>query len=121
MTVERISAAAIKRILRGEVKKPISCFIKFYSNNCHYCQSLKKDYHDLADKNKDALFYAFNIDDYPGIQKALKFDGVPTIAFVKTEYPVEIEILDDPKKPNPDFWYYPSDIEKFIERKKSNG
>ena len=99
MTVERISAAAIKRILRGEVKKPISCFIKFYSNNCHYCQSLKKDYHE----------------------KALKFDGVPTIAFVKTEYPVEIEILDDPKKPNPDFWYYPSDIEKFIERKKSNG
>ena len=80
--IERLSKRALQKILGGQVKEEATCIVKFYSNNCHYCHALKDEYETIADNNEGIEFYAFNIDDYPQVQKVMNFLGVPTISFI---------------------------------------
>ena len=117
-SVNRITSAALNRILRGELRKPMSCFVKFYSNRCPYCKRLKPLFDSVAaDNQEEAYFYAFNIDDDLGVPSRIGFRGVPTIAHINALPPVSIEVLSDPVQPHEDLWYHPQDVADFIKRK----
>jgi len=115
----RLSKRALQQILAGKVKEPASVVVKFYGNDCHYCQALKSEYESLEDEFEDALFFAFNIDDYPEAQKVLNFEGVPTICMMKVgNSKPKIRVMPEPQKPNGDTWYELSDIKAFIAKEK---
>tara|TARA_B100000989_G_scaffold298443_1_gene287821 strand:- start:2539 stop:2871 length:333 start_codon:yes stop_codon:yes gene_type:complete len=110
-------------LLKGEVKEDSVCLIKFYSNNCHLCHNLKEYYEDLSevDEYKDIHFFAFNIEDYPQMEKKLNFNGVPTISLIKTyvdEKKPMVRVLSDPDKPNEQTWYRIKDIRNFIKEER---
>lgn len=127
MNVKRISNDGLQKILHNKVLSPVTCVVKFYSNNCHLCHALQEYYVQIANQyelDSDIVFYAFNIEDDPSISKMLKFEGVPTIAVVN---PVpgssqkllsKHRVLSEPEKPNDKTWYRVSDIKKFIEEEK---
>jgi len=119
MSVDRLSTPALKKILNGEVKEDATCVVKFYSNGCHLCHNLKDYYEDLSGVKdyEDIHFFAFNVDNYPEIEKQLKFNGVPTISVIKTyadNTKPKIRILRDPENPNEQTWYKINDIKSFI-------
>ena len=123
MSVSRISMKALNKILTGQVKEDSECVIKFYSNGCHLCHNLKEYYEDISkiEEYKDLHFFAFNVDDYPQVEKQMKFNGVPTISKIKTfagNKKPEILILDDPDNPSEHTWYTVRDIRNFIKENK---
>ena len=123
MSVTRISTPALNKLLKGEVKEDSVCMVKFYSNNCHLCHNLKEYYEDLSDIDdyKDIHFCAFNIDDYPQMEKKLNFNGVPTISLIKTyadDRLPSVRVLFDPSRPNEQTWYRVSDIRNFIKEER---
>jgi len=127
MNVKRISNEGLEKILHNKVLTPVTCVVKFYSNDCHLCHALQEYYVDIAKQyelDSKIVFYAFNIDDDPSISKMLKFEGVPTIAVVNPTpqaSPKRLSkhrVLDEPEKPNEKTWYRVSDIKKFIEQEK---
>lgn len=119
MSVERISKRALQKILGGNVKEPSTCVIKFYSNSCHYCKELKDIFEEAAEEYEDILFFAFNIADYPQVQKVMKFKGVPTISLIKTGTTTpRIRVIGEPAKPHRKTWYRLEDIQEFIKKEK---
>ena len=86
MSVARLSISGLKKILAGKVKEDATCVIKFYSNECHLCHNLKEYYEEISDIDgyNKIHFFAFNVDNYPAIEKQLSFNGVPTISLIKT-------------------------------------
>jgi thiol-disulfide isomerase/thioredoxin len=123
MSVSRLSPTALKKILAGKVKEDATCVIKFYSNGCHLCHNLKSYYEDLSKSEdyQDIHFFAFNVDNYPQIEKQLKFNGVPTISLIKTyvnDTKPKIRVLPDPGEPNENTWYRVKDIHQFIKEEK---
>lgn len=121
MSIARLSTQGLKKILSGQVKEPATCVIKFYSNSCPLCHNLKEYYMDIAseDSYSDLHFFAFNVDDYPSIEKQMKFNGVPTISLIKTgQSKPKVRILQDPEEPNEQTWYRTKDIKEFIEKEK---
>ena len=119
MKVPRLSKTALQKILQGKVKEEATCVIKFYSNSCHYCHELHEAYTKLADDYEDVHFFAFNIEDYPQIEKIVGFKGIPTLCLIKTGANVpKRRVMPDPKTPHKKMWYHPKDIKKFIEKEK---
>jgi len=123
MSVQRLTEKALKKILRGQVREDVTCVVKFYSNGCAYCKALSGYYEDIARAEEfSALhFFAFNVDDYPKIEKLLNFDGVPTISVIKAKIGIrkpKIRTMAEPANPNKKTWYYSKDIKKFIEEQK---
>ena len=119
MNVERLSKGALQKILSGKVQESATCVIKFYSNTCPICKNLKPEFEEIADSYKDVHFFAFNIDDYPSVEKVLSFRGVPTISLLKVgQRNPKIRVLKDPETPDADTWYSLSDIRDFIEKEK---
>tara|TARA_R110002020_G_scaffold24788_1_gene81082 strand:+ start:645 stop:1007 length:363 start_codon:yes stop_codon:yes gene_type:complete len=119
--VDRLSKEALRKIISGQVKEEASCFIKFYGNQCKYCIHLKEPFEKFAEETEDAYFFAFNIADYPHVQKILNFKGVPTIVAVKAGgIKPKIRVLSDPPtdRRNKVTWYNIEDIQKFIEKEK---
>jgi thiol-disulfide isomerase/thioredoxin len=117
--VKRIGKRDLQKILGGNVNEPATCVIKFYSNKCHYCHELKDIYEETASEHNDVLFFAFNIEDYPQVQKVMNFKGIPTISLIKTgTSKPRIRLIDEPPKPNKKTWYTKSDISSFIEKEK---
>lgn len=121
MAVARISREALDNLLGGKVKENATCVIKFYSNSCHLCHSLQDYYVNISNKEKyeNIYFFAYNIDDYPEIEKKLKFKGVPTIFVVHANIgnrKPKISLLPEPEKPNDKTWYRSSDICNFIDK-----
>ena len=121
MAVARINRDALDSLLRGDVKENVTVVLKFYSNKCHLCHSLKSYYEDISKKKeyKDLYFFAYNIDDYPEIEKKMKFKGVPTIFVIRANIgnrPPKISILPEPEKPNDKTWYRSSDICNFLNK-----
>ena len=119
MNVQRLSKRSLKKILGGVVNEEATCMIKFYSNTCRYCRNLQDIYEEIAANHEDIHFFAFNIEDYPAVEKVMKFKGVPTIALIKagTNQP-KIRLIEEPKKRNKKSWYVQKDIEDFIEKEK---
>ncbi len=121
MAVTRISREALDSLLKGEIKENTTFILKFYSNNCHLCHSLREYYVDISEKEeyKDLHFFAYNIDDYPDIEQKLRFKGVPTIFVVHANIGnrrPRMVLLPEPENPNDSTWYKSSDICKFIDR-----
>ncbi len=118
----RISKEALNKIINGEVKKKVTCVIKFYTNTCPFCESLHDYYVDIAedDNFSDVRFFAFNMEDDPDLERRLKFNGVPTISCIKANpgKKSNVRILQDPDPPNEKTWYFSNDIKKFIESNK---
>lgn len=125
MAIHRLSERGLNLILKGKVKEPSTCVIKFYSNGCHMCHNLQPYYQDIAEREEyeDLHFFAFNVDNGdPELEKRLKFEGVPTIGLVKV-YPqmkrkAKVRILKDPENPNSETWFTTRDIRDFIDREK---
>ena len=117
--IQRLSKKALQQILSGQIKEEATCVVKFYANKCPYCHSLSESYKELADEYSDLHFFAFNIQDYPQVEKVVGFDGVPTVTLVKTggNRP-KIRVLKDPEKPNKETWYHIKDIKEFIKKEK---
>ena len=121
MSVTRITKPALDKIMGGRVKEPATCVIKFYSNTCDLCHNLQSYYEDIAGKEeyKDIHFFAFNVDEYPAIEKLLGFSGVPTLSLMKVGIPKKrIRILEDPESPHKLTWYRTKDITSFIDRER---
>ena len=121
MAVTRISREALDSLLVGEVKRNATFVLKFYSNGCHMCHSLKDYYEDISEKDEyqDLHFFAYNIDDYPEIEKKLRFKGVPTIFVIHANIgnrSPKISLLPEPQSPNDKTWYKSSDICNFINK-----
>ena len=121
MPVHRISRDSLDSLLKGKVKENATFVLKFYSNNCHMCHSLKDYFVDISNKEqyKDLYFFAYNIDDYPEIEKKLKFKGVPTIFVVHANIGARVprmRLLPEPADPNDKTWYKTSDICNFIDK-----
>ena len=121
MSVVRISPEALKKILSGQVKEDATCVVKFYSNECHMCHSLSPYYEDISDKEEyeDLHFFAFNVLDYPQIEKALDFNGVPTISVIRTKKGKtrpRVRVMPDPLNPHKKTWYTVKEINEFIQR-----
>jgi hypothetical protein len=59
------------------------------------------------------------VDDYPAIEKQMKFNGVPTISLIKTgNSNPKVRFLSEPEEPNEQTWYKVKDIKEFIEKEK---
>ena len=117
--IQRLSKKALQQILSGQINEEATCVVKFYANKCPYCHSLSESYKELADEYSDLHFFAFNIQDYPQVEKVVGFDGVPTVTLIKTggNRP-KIRVLKDPEKPNKETWYHIEDIKEFIKKEK---
>ena len=112
---------SLQRLVGGKIKEKATCIIKFYSNGCHYCHNLKDYYEDISNEEEysDMHFFAFNVDDYPQIEKQLNLNGVPSIFIVKTGgKKVKFRSLQEPEEPNDKTWYRTKDIKDFINREK---
>ena len=59
MSVQRLSFAALKKILEGKLKEKATCVVKFYSGSCRYCHALKDYYEDISHQYEDVYFFAF--------------------------------------------------------------
>lgn len=121
MPVHRISRDSLDNLLKGKVKQNATFVLKFYSNNCHMCHALKDYFVDISNKEqyKDLYFFAYNIDDYPEIEKKLKFKGVPTIFVVHANIGDRVprmKLLPEPSTPNDKTWYKTIDICNFIDK-----
>ena len=121
--VSRISVEGLKKIIGGKVKEDATCVIKFYSPECGLCVNLKDYYEEISklDRFEDVHFFAFNVDDYPQIEKQLSFSGTPTIGVIKaysTPRKPKIRIMPDPDNPNEHTWYKSREITQFIEEHK---
>jgi thiol-disulfide isomerase/thioredoxin len=119
--VTRITRDALDTLLRGEIKENATFVLKFYSNDCHLCHSLKDYYIDISNREeyKDLYFFAYNIDDYPELENRLKFKGVPTIFVIHSNIGNRrptLRLLPEPEKPNDKTWYKTSDICNFLNR-----
>jgi thiol-disulfide isomerase/thioredoxin len=121
MSVQRLSKDALQMILKGQVKEDATCVVKFYSNSCHLCHGLSEYYSGISDNEKYSRlkFFAFNVDDYPQIEKIMKFTGVPSIFVIRTNIgnrrPV-MRLLPEPDNPNDNTWYRVREITQFIDR-----
>ncbi len=123
MSIDRLSASAMEKILNGQVKEEATCVVKFYSNDCHFCHALSDYYKDLSEEDEfsDVHFFAFNLKDNPDLEKKMSFRGVPTISVIKTtevSKPPRVRIMPDPDPPNQKTWYYSKDIKEFINKEK---
>ena len=117
MKITRLTKNALENVIKGDTRQQFKCIIKFYSNQCQYCHNLKSDYQKLAETFGDNVhFFAFNTSEVSDLDNLIEINGVPTIAFVDVNKRApRISILQDPKEPHNDTWYYRADIERFIE------
>ena len=121
MSIDRLSKVALQKLLSGQVNESATCVVKFYSNKCPLCHKLSNFYRDLAEEEdySELHFFAFNITDYPQVQKIIGFSGVPTITVIKTGVKKpKIRVLKDPERPHKDMWYHLEDIKDFIEKER---
>jgi thiol-disulfide isomerase/thioredoxin len=119
MAVPRLSKSALQKILQGRVKEAATCVVKFYSNGCHYCKELHEPYLQLAEDFEDVHFFAFNVGDYPQVEKIVGFEGVPTLCLFETgTQSPRRRVMPDPTSPNRKTWYHLNDIKQFIEKEK---
>ena len=117
--VTRVTLRALEKLLTGWVEEDNECVIKFYSPRCHYCKLLAPPYHAIAEKYDKVSFMAFNVFDVPEefeIGELVELNGVPTIIKFKTGPfgKPSIHTLQEPAEPNEYTWYWPEDIETFI-------
>ena len=127
MSVTRISEVGLNQILNNRVLAPVTCVIKFYSNDCHMCHSLQEYYLDVSNQyelDPNIVFYEYNVDDDPAIEKRLNFSGVPTIVAINPnpELPprkmARHVAMPEPEEPNKKTWYKVRDIKNFIEQER---
>ena len=119
MKIKRLSKSSLQNILKGKITEEATCVIKFYSNGCHFCHKLKDRYEEVSEAFPDVHFFAFNIGDYPSIQKQLEFRGVPTISLINAgSVKPDVKLMPEPKKPDKTTWYTIDNIKNFVEKEK---
>jgi len=121
VNVKRITDEGLSMILHNQVKRPVNCVIKFYSNDCHLCHTLSEYFTEISEDEKyeNLHFLACNMADCLDIEKKLNFSGVPTIFVIHSNVgnrkPI-LRLLPEPEQPNHKTWYKVSDIKKFINK-----
>ena len=127
MSVQRISEEGLNQILNNRVLAPVTCVIKFYSNGCHMCHSLQEYYLEISNQyelDPNIVFYAYNVDDDPAVEKRLNFNGVPTIFAINPNPDLppkkmaKYKSMPEPTEPHKKTWYRVRDIKKFVEEEK---
>lgn len=121
MGVSRLTLPSLQKLVGGKIKEKATCIIKFYSNGCHYCHNLREYYEEISEEAdySEMHFFAFNVDDYPPIQKQLNLNGVPSIYILKTGgKKLKLRSLQEPDNPNKETWYRVKDIKEFINEEK---
>ena len=121
MSVDRLTLPALQKLVGGRIKEKATCVIKFYSNGCDYCHNLREYYEEISDEEEYSgmHFFAFNVDDYPQIEKQLNLNGVPSIYLLKTgNKKLKLRSLQEPESPNEKTWYKVKDIKEFINKEK---
>jgi len=115
--VERINLDTLKNLIDGNVKEDATCMVKFYSTRCPYCDNLKPDYETLSQQYGNIHFFAINVDGYPEDNTApVKINGVPTVCMIKIRRKTKVTVLEDPKMPHPEKWYWLEYIKEFIDK-----
>ena len=98
----------------------IPSIVKFTSEGCHFCQSLKSIYGKLS-REYDTKFNFFIVDvnEDPQLSEMFAEAGVPTFYIFDDEGSHEIP---DPKEPNPETWfsekYLVGRIKKYLKNKE---
>tara|TARA_R110000772_G_scaffold104551_2_gene205938 strand:+ start:291 stop:680 length:390 start_codon:yes stop_codon:yes gene_type:complete len=127
MSVTRISEEGLLQILNNRVVTPVTCIVKFYSNSCHMCHSLQEYFVDISKQyelDPNIVFYAYNVDDDPSIEKRLSFSGVPTIVAINPNPDLpprklaDHKAMPEPADPHKKTWYKVRDIKNFIEKER---
>ena len=119
--IERISPGALERLVMGGINDQATCVVKFYSNGCHLCHSLKEIYQSVSDEYDDdenIYFFAFNIADYPDLDNLLVINGTPSISLMTTGPNRKIVTLEDPENPNKDTWFTFGQIKSFVDKER---
>jgi thiol-disulfide isomerase/thioredoxin len=118
--VHRISKGAIQKLLSGETKDPkYAAVVKVYGNGCHYCHALKESFEGVSKNFEDIFFFAFNIADYPDLERILGFNGIPTICFIQNDGKTpKIRLMPEPDVPHERTWYTAQGIRDFIEKER---
>ena len=123
MSVNRLTIGSLRKLISGQINENATCIVKFYSNGCHFCHNLREYYEDISNEEEysDMHFFAFNVLDYPQIEKVLDFNGVPTISVIRTKKgktKPRIRTMPDPLNPHKKTWYTVNEITTFISREK---
>ena len=81
----------------------IPCIVKFSSEGCHFCQSLKPAYGKLArEYDTKFKFFIVDVNEDPQLSEMFAESGVPTFYIFDDEGSHEIP---DPKEPDPQTWF----------------
>tara|TARA_Y100001938_G_scaffold84017_1_gene115465 strand:- start:713 stop:1057 length:345 start_codon:yes stop_codon:yes gene_type:complete len=93
--------------------------LKFYSDTCPLCVSLKKVMERLEKEYDNVSFYSINIDKEKDLSELFVKDGVPTLYYV---YENIIEEIPYPYE-NPDRFsgYQEKELKKYLTSKVKNG
>ena len=96
----------------------VPCIVKFSSEGCHFCQSLKPAYGRLA-REFDAQFKFFIVDINEDTQLSDMFaeNGVPTFYIFDDDGGHEIP---DPQEPDPKTWFSEKYLIKRIKKYLKN-
>ena len=114
--IRKLSLADLDKIMSPSISGALR-IIKFYSNRCHMCHTLKGIYVKAATQHPDVQFYACNVDGVDDIKELFPaVTGVPTLCKVGTQG--SLLPLPDPEPPDGDTWYTLDIIQKFIEQEK---
>ncbi len=124
MSVQKISRATLDKILAGRTIPSANSrlnqhkiVVKFYGNNCHLCRALHDTYVQISSEVDDIIFYAFNMEDGNGLERALNFEGVPSICFIDVkDGVVKTKAMPDPVDPDKKTWFTKDQIIDFIKK-----
>ena len=97
----------------------VPCIVKFSSEGCHFCQSLKPAYARLAREYEHKFkFFIVDINENPQLSAMFAESGVPTFYIFDDDGGQEIP---DPKQPDPSTWftedYLKKRIKKYLKKK----
>jgi|DEB0MinimDraft_10_1074344.scaffolds.fasta_scaffold21378_5 thiol-disulfide isomerase/thioredoxin len=109
--VERLARHSLDKLISGEYNLDKPVVVKCYNNGCHLCHALKPIYEEVASGINDVRFFAFNMEDGEGLERAHNFEGVPTILLIKNG---TVTAMPEPSNPHPKHWYHVNDIKSFI-------
>ncbi len=79
MKIKKLDLFSFKK----KVDEGIPFIVKFKTNSCGLCSSLKAPYKKIAESIPDIIFYEVDADEEGELSELFIEDGVPTIYYIK--------------------------------------